>query len=103
MDIGPHATAPYGMIRVALAVPFVDGSPQIPTAALTVGIHNASGGALVGGALTIAPGDVPADGFVHVIVGRIGTAASLASGTSYYLEFATASTVPWNVYGIYTG
>lgn len=97
--VATHGTASYGMAS------FVAGqiSGIVPDAPLIVRIRKVSDDSQVGGDISVDPSEIVADGKFHLIKRRFASAASLVSGTAYYVRFTTAATNNgWQVVGTYT-
>lgn len=92
-----HSTADYAMARFVVGMFAADGLPTPPPDDVLIVQLTDNAFAPVGGTIAVAPGDVPTDSRWHLISDRLSSAASLASGSDYYLCFTTASTIPWTV------
>lgn len=96
--IAAHNTLTYGGGSVVVA-PF---NGVIPDGPLIMRMRAVSGGAQVGGDLTIDPSEIPQDGKYHLITDRFAASAALATATAYLIQFSTTGTIPWPLRTCYT-
>lgn len=95
--ISTHATATYGEATLVLAHtdPYA-AQTDVPDAPLVAQLKTVSGNTPVGGTISIAPSEIPADGRWHAIKRHFSSSASLLAGTSYYLSLTSTSTAYWS-------